>query len=147
MNFHTWNNQILSSIKNSGMKRLICVHCFQSFEQLKILSFNAHSLAPSVQSPTFRIQLPVSRVQRPETAKSVTDLSRIKTIQKQEWKILLLKVRYCRYHRSITNKILAYKTTNEISSTKILFNLIFVQKTTVPKEIHKAVVTDRKKLF
>ena len=42
---------------------------------------------------------------------------------------------------------LAYKTTSEISSTKILFNLIFVQKMTVPKEIHKAVVTDLTKLF
>ena len=43
---------------------------------------------------------------------------------------------------------LAYKTTNDnFLDENILFNLIFVQKMTVPKEIHKAIMTDQIKLF
>ena len=49
MNFHTWNNQRFSAMKNSRMKWLMYLHCFQSFVQFRTAESSVHSPVSSIQ--------------------------------------------------------------------------------------------------
>ena len=87
--------------KNSRMKLLILLHCFQSLRQFKILKFYVHKLASSFQSPASVVQRPASRVQGPGSRVQSSEF-RVQTpassIQSPAWNWDLF---YRKYERGI----------------------------------------------